>query len=764
MIYASKTIQNLYSVAALALLTAMPSEAWAQFMGDDEVIVTATRREQSKQDVPVTVSALTGDELSSAGVVETSDLSGQVPNLIIQSPFGATQPNFILRGISVGNEFNANQASPIGFYVDENYISARFAQGMQLYDLERIEVVKGPQGTLYGRNTTGGAINVITKKPSLGDSEGYLSAGYGNFNTVTASGAGEVTLVPDKLGIRAAATYGNGDGQIEALNPNVEEDFRSTDYISARATALFRPTESLEFILSGYVSDNSGTSDAPVGLGVGPGGTQPLGYVRPASYNNFQTDADNQGIYGTDGSGVNLKTTWNNDSLSIISITAFDEGSLRVEQDSDGSPLPWFNIEWFSDYEQFNQDLRLQFSTDKLFLTVGAYYGWDENKTFNQYNFFPALQAVLPGFNPPANPAASLAVGLNPNSPVTGFQVDHDFTQVRTSYAAYAEAEFAVSDEITIIGGLRYTNDEIEVKDITSIAQDYDGTPQFSLLPPGPIGPVFGPISNSDDQITGRLVLQYEPSNDLNFYGSYSLGYRSGAINGTAYLSPAQLTFVEPEEIEAFELGLKSRLADGALTFNAAAFYYDYKNQQVQEIINVVPFLRNAPKAEAYGLDLEAIWTVSDTVRLNAGLGLISTEYKELTLSGVDLAGNRFTNAPNVTANLGGDWIAYSQGHSEVRLSADATYIGDHFFSPFNEGPSFVGDPIGNGNQQQDGYLKVDGRATWSYKNYDFSIWGRNLFKKEYFSYGLDLRNGFGFDYLVAGQARTYGVEAKVNF
>jgi iron complex outermembrane receptor protein len=151
-------MKNTFSVAALCAVLTSPGLAFAQEGAEGEVIVTATRREQALQDVPVTVSAITSATLDRAGIVETSDLAAQVPNLIIASPYGRTQPNFILRGISVGNEFNSNNASPIGFYVDENYISARFAQGMQLFDLERVEVVKGPQGTLYGRNTTGGAI------------------------------------------------------------------------------------------------------------------------------------------------------------------------------------------------------------------------------------------------------------------------------------------------------------------------------------------------------------------------------------------------------------------------------------------------------------------------------------------------------------------------------------------------------------------------------------------------------------------------------
>lgn len=174
-------------LAGSAAIGIIAAPAYAQEAADDgaimDIVVVAQKRAQNLQDVPLAVSALAGDELQSRGISETSDLQGFVPSLQITTPYGRTQPNFSLRGVSVANEFSASTASPVGVYVDEVYQSFRASHGQQLYDLERVEVLRGPQGTLYGRNTTGGAISFFTNKPDLGANKGYATVGYGNYDT-----------------------------------------------------------------------------------------------------------------------------------------------------------------------------------------------------------------------------------------------------------------------------------------------------------------------------------------------------------------------------------------------------------------------------------------------------------------------------------------------------------------------------------------------------------------------------------------------------
>jgi outer membrane receptor protein involved in Fe transport len=248
-------------------------------------------------------------------------------------------------------------------------------------------------------------------------------------------------------------------------------------------------------------------------------------------------------------------------------------------------------------------------------------------------------------------------------------------------------------------------------------------------------------------------------------YASYSKGYRAGAINGTAYASPNQLTFVDPEEITAYETGVKSELFDGRMRLNGSVFFYDYKNQQLQEIIGIVPFLRNVPKAEALGFELDMTAQVADSLLVNVGYGYLDSEYKELTLSGVDLSGNQFSNAPDQTFNIALDWTLMDNGAGQIHFRPSAVYAGDTWLSPANEKPSSaVGAVLDNSRLFQDAYWLVNAGLTWERENLAVSANVKNLFEEEYLVYGNDLRAAVGVDFLVRGQRRTYGVDVSWKF
>ena len=257
---------------------AAAAEETASEGGLGEIIVTAQKRSQNLQDVPAAISAFSSEDLAARGVSETSDLMGSLPNIQVTSAYSDTQPNFSLRGISVANEFSASTASPVGVYVDEVYQSFRASHGQQLYDLERVEVLRGPQGTLYGRNTTGGAINFITRKPDLSGNNGYLTLGYGNYDTIKAEGAVELTLAEDKAGIRAAFTRSKGDGY--TFNPTQNLDFGTTDSIAGRISLRFKPVDTIDINLKAYYAKNDPRQDLPYGIGYLQGRTDAGGYSR----------------------------------------------------------------------------------------------------------------------------------------------------------------------------------------------------------------------------------------------------------------------------------------------------------------------------------------------------------------------------------------------------------------------------------------------------------------------------------------------------
>ncbi len=404
-----------------------------------DIVVVAQKRAQILQDVPLAVSALTGDELQSRGVSETSDLQGFVPSLQITTPYGRTQPNFALRGVSVANEFSASTASPVGVYVDEVYQSFRASHGQQLYDLERIEVLRGPQGTLYGRNTTGGAISFFTNKPKLGESEGYVTVGYGNYDTWTAEGAVEATLVPDVLGIRLAGTFAKGDGW--QFNPAQNRDAGTTNTYAGRASLRWKPAESIDINLKGYFARDNPLAPNPYAIGQLAGDRDVLGYSRSDPAQNGgrplrrnEVAADTGGNYYTASRGFSLSVAAElSDSLTLTSITGYDWGRYSNSPfDCDGSPNDVCALRYNSTSKNFNQDLRLTFQTDRLNLVAGGYYGKDRIKTRNEIDFFGVLEPLLRSagapdsfFNAPVSapqaaaivPAFAVNPALNPTVP-----------------------------------------------------------------------------------------------------------------------------------------------------------------------------------------------------------------------------------------------------------------------------------------------------------------------------------------------------------
>lgn len=326
----------------LAALAASSSTiALAQDAGgaadEGDIVVTAQRREQSLLDVPLAVSALSGDAMAERGITNSAQLGAAVPNLQINSPFGNTQPNFSLRGIGVANEYNSNQASPVGVYLDDVYIAPRTSHGMGLFDLERIEVLRGPQGTLFGRNTTGGAINFITRRPDLSGSEGYVQLGYANYNTFTAQAALETTLSEDVAGLRLAINYAKGDGQIENVFPG-GRDGNSVDSLQGRLTLVVQPSDTVDITLRAYGGRDRGTQAAPHGI---------LAFRTGLGF--WQTNESRMGDNDTEAWGISANIGIDlSDSLRVTSITSYDGGNQDLQQAADGAPIDVLDITWRS--------------------------------------------------------------------------------------------------------------------------------------------------------------------------------------------------------------------------------------------------------------------------------------------------------------------------------------------------------------------------------------------------------------------------------
>jgi len=728
-----------------ALLSSASCAAYAQAAAPadvDEIIVTAQRRSQALLDVPLAISALSGETLAQKGIANSAGLAMAVPNLQVSSPYGNTQPNFSLRGISVANEYNANQASPVGVYIDDVYIASRTSQGMGLFDLERVEVLRGPQGTLFGRNTTGGAINFITRRPDLAGSGGRAELGYGNFNTLTAQGAVEASPVEGQFGMRLAFNYQKGDGQLENVAAG-GRDANSSDTLQGRLSIRARPGDGpVDVNLRAYAGRDRGSQAGVHGLGAFRAG---LGF--------FEINENRIGDNRTDAWGVALNVAVElSPSLTMTSIASYDGGKQNLQQAADGSPLDILDINWRSRFRQLSEELRLNYESERLRAVGGVFYGWDRTVTDNLFNIGSVLGPGVDG----------------------GF-FQH-YRQERTSYAAFAQADYDLTDKLVVTAGVRYTSDDADYDDGSAYlfvgTIDGPGTPLVTTVPCPTVAGTCAydataryAVSGDGSAVTGRLALSYTFDNGALAYASYSRGYRSGAFNGGGYTSSAGITYIDPERVNAYEAGLKGRFIDRRLTLSSALFYYDYKNQQVQDTRpGPVSFLVNAPKSEVYGGEVEAVFVVSPRFRLNGSLGYLNATYKDLTLQGADLSDNDLPFAPHWTAQAGFEWRILEIGRGDLTFSPTVNYFSRQYFSPFNA-LNTPGTTQLNAELQQDAYVKVNASLAWTHDAVTVRAWVNNLFDEETYAYGLDLRGaGFPYNFLVPSTPRTFGVAASLTF
>lgn len=848
------------SVSALALATVAHAETASETSeGLGEIIVTATKRSENLQNVPVAITAVTSDQLTKQGVFSTTDLNNSIPNLQVSSAYGETQPNFTVRGIGVGTEYNSNAASPVGVYVDEVYQSFRASHGQQLYDLEQVEIVRGPQGTLFGRNTTGGAINFITRKPKLKEANGFATVGYGSFNRVSALGALEVTPVEDKLGIRIAGSYVNSDPYVRNVqpvgliksNPNVPDDVAFGDKNAGispggheswglRGQIRFKPTDRLDINLKAYVAQSVGGQDSPQNHGPSltddtidlansafgffytplastlfGNGHDLTDYLPPAysAKDNGLTDreleANSIGLATTKtfGTTLNIKAELS-DSANLTSITGYDRtrNGLLPRIDCDGTPYNVCSIGYASYSRSFNQDLRLDFARDRFKAIVGAYYGWDKIITNNTPDFYGFLSDVNAAIGNPKdyfNPA-----GLGRESGMaTALKATQDYTQERKSAAIYGEGSYEVSDTVKLTVGLRYTKDKFAYLNALTTFYDDTGAARMYSVSDYQVNGVYQryfigddpaldasikPLNRRDNSnaLTGRAIVDWKPVDNVLVYASYSRGYRGGTYNGLAFQSAAQVYFVQPEKVDAFEAGFKSRFLDNRLQLNVSAFHYNYKAQQQQLLDpSSVTFLINLD-GKLNGLDAELIFAPVDTVRINAGLGVLDSNFAHgacptAPISGtppqvgncistgggkIDVGGNPFPYASKVSGNVGIDWDVAEVGNGKVTLHGDTSYTGRYYYDVFGSynytGSQGSSVNSGKGPLHLGGgdYWLLNGRLSYATDHFSVAVFGKNLTNKTYYPNGINVEGSYGSDYLVRAAPRTFGVEFGAKF
>ena len=470
------------STAALAQ-AAEPAPA-ATSIASDEIVVTAQKRTERLQDVPVSVSVVGGDALAKSKVTQVDELVGRVPNLQLTATVGDNTPIFALRGVSM-SDYSLNQASPVATYYDEVYKGNFAFLGVAMYDLERVEVLRGPQGTLYGKNTTGGAVNLISRAPKLDETSGYANVGYGNYNRIDLNGAINLPL-GDKAALRIAGTYAKADGWFKNVVPG-QPDLAGTSEYGIRASLLFEPSDGMKFVLRASTSFQN-----PTNYGIY---AQPTAINRPG-LTDFQIASDVPDKRRARTYSVALTSTFDiGHDLTITSVTAWDKGSLSFKEDTDGTATKLLEIPYVDRANQFAQDLRLSSDFKGPFnFILGAYF--NREKVFNETTFQIATDTDFDGI--PGETAADCAIGFP-----LACQFRNSFDQVKKSYAVYSDASFEITDRLKLRGGLRFTHDTGVQNFFGSDALGADNVLVTNLIP-------LTVLKYKTNNLSGKIGLDYK--------------------------------------------------------------------------------------------------------------------------------------------------------------------------------------------------------------------------------------------------------------
>lgn len=710
-----------------------------------DIVVTATRRAQRIQDVPIAISALGAEAIQERQVTQVSDIIKLSPNSQVSYPYGeGGPPNFVIRGIS-STDYSPNQSKPIAIYIDEGIRNLQAFESMPVFDVERVEVLRGPQGTLYGKNATGGAVNIVTIKPGF-TSEGYLTGSYGNFDRVRLQGAVQTPLIKDVLSLRVAGLYVHDTGTFRNLAPGAG-DLNQTDLFAIRGAVQFEPAPDFEATLRYNHVKSGGRNYAPIAANIDfndpailfPGNN--LGSLPGSNRNGlgfFENSLTRTPKRDIRIDGVNLVMKWDaTDTITFNSVTTYDWGKWVDVVDSDGLEIAVESpfVTRGKNLKQFVQELRVATSFVGPFnVQAGALYTWDSADAGFDFRLF-----TDPGCG------AACSLGLTPTG--RGLTQTNDFLQKRDSYSAYVRAELKLARTVTVTGGVRFSRDKVAVNRYNAFLGDTADT--FAV----------NTIANVSDRRTFNNTsfeagINWKPSEQVLLYASMREGYRTGAVNAQAFSDPSEVNFAPPETARTFEAGFKSTLLDRALTVNGSVFQTDYKNQQVIVPEGLLLPLRSISNARVRGFEGEITAKPIDRVTLGVGVGVLDPTYGDDAVvtgtSGVVVAGNQIANAAKFSLNLNANVVLLKLQDATVELNGDGVYTSRVFYDNAEA-------------LSQGGYWLANARVAYNADRFSVGAGVKNLFNEKYVSYGLQLR-ALGFDFLQRGVPRMYSADVTFRF
>jgi len=736
----------LATVAGVSTTALAAEEAQEKVVGIEVIEVTARKRTENVKDVPISVSALTPKKLEVLGSsgMDVRALSAKVPSLLIESSFGRTFPRFYIRGLG-NTDFDLLASQPVSLIYDDVVLENALTKGMPMFDIERVEVLRGPQGTLFGRNTTAGIVKVQSKKPTE-DFDATVSASYGSFGTTDlrlAVGGG----LTDTLSARVSLLKQDRDDYIDNKAPGFEQKDQLGGYgeTAGRIQLLWEPNDEFSALFNYHFRDAD--ADARIFR---------ANVIKPGT-NDLVDDFDRDVVYQDaalrnkqtiDMKGASLKLDYDMGDYTLTSVTGYESAEMFSVGDIDGGygaaflddymgpgfiPFPSETGARMPDHKQVTQEIRLATNDfGKFDYQVGFFY-FDEDLTINNLSF------------------NTLGGGEQNGIAVQFMQT--------TAWAVFASVDVELSEKMNLTAGIRYSDDE----------RVWDG-----FLVQSPFGaPGFSEYAKVDDsQVSGDISVNYRWTDDTNLYARLAKGYRAPSIQGRSLLFSESHTTADSETVTSIETGFKSTLLENTARIDGSVFYYVVDDQQLTAVggSGNTASLLNADKSVGYGFEVDSEFWASDNLVFAASVSYNHTELQDDTVSiapcgsgctitdplndngRVILDGNPLPQSPEWITNLSARWTK-EIGEGELYIYTDWSYRSEVNFFLY-ESEEFTGDAL------MEGGLRVGYEWFTDGAEYEVAVFGRNILDEEQLTGGIDFNNLTGY----TNEPRFFGVEFKANF
>ena len=743
------------AIAAAAPLTASAQSAATPVQDEtsqvDDIVVSARRREERLQDVPVAVTALSAEALEDRGVTEIAEVAKFTPNIRFDGAAALSGGNYnatvFIRGVGQ-NDFATFSDPGVGTYVDGVYYARSIGGTLDAFDVGRIEVLRGPQGTLFGKNTIGGAVVITSQQPSA-DFGGHIDATVGEFNRFDLRGNVDIPLADGTLLTRLSAATLNRDGYAQRLSDGQDLGDKNAD--AARFQALWTPNDAFTLTFSvDYTRAREHSAPntlltldpnaifiqrynafvAPSRGVVAPNGQRTLN-TSWVTGDPYTTWASGPNINNLDLWGASVTADWNLGPVDLKSITAYRDMHAVFARDGDNTPFTYRETYNDDHQDQFSQEFQLSGLSfnDRLSWVAGVFYFREESSDVGRADLALGLQpptATLPPFSPAVNIRTEVEA---------------------VTYAAFAQGTFSLTDQLSVTVGGRYNVDD---KTYTlDHRRQRDGFIVANLT-----------RSNDWDSFTPKVGVEFKPNDDVLIYGSIGQGFKSGGYNARPLAGPEEVTIYEPETIITYELGAKTSWFDRRLTLNGAAYFSKYDD--IQLTVNQTPqnFVANAAAGEIKGFELELVGRPTSNLDVNLAIGYLSTEYTEV---GQGLGPTQvlpitlntpFLKAPEWTVAAGAQYRFDMPSGDDITVRADYAYYGE----VFND---IAGDPL----LAQDAYGLVNLRATYTAPDGSWraSVFGTNVTDVAYKQSG-NASAGFGLREASFGRPSEWGFTLAKDF